>query len=157
MSTIYEGLINELRLILKKNNIDFTKKNLRLIINKETTKKNKNRKKMLDDDELIEKIVNELEEISKKLHERFACLINLNMLLIIFGEEPQVSKKKAKKLLKTKVFINIFDLLEEKYEKRTTKKLLIQDMTDNPERIFPLKFAKGGTFQYFLQNIREEI
>jgi hypothetical protein len=69
----------------------------------------------------------------------------------------QVSKKKAKKLLKTKVFINIFDLLEGKYEKRTTKKLLIQDMIDNPERIFPLKFAKGGAFQYFLQNIREEI
>ena len=112
---------------------------------------------MLDDDELIEKIVNEIEENSKKLHEIFVSLIYLNELLIIFGEEPQVSKKKAKKILKTKVFINIFDLLEGKYEKRTTKKLLIQDMIDNPERIFPLKFAKGTGFQYFLQNIREEI
>ena len=55
------------------------------------------------------------------------------------------------------MFINIFDLLEGKYEKRTTKKILIQDMIDNPERIFPLKFAKGPGFQYFLQNIREEI
>jgi hypothetical protein len=157
MSLIYEGLINELKLIFLKKNIDFTKKNLRLIINKETTKKNKNIKKMLDDDELIEKIVNELEETSKKLHEIFACLTYLNELLIIFGEEPQASKKKAKKILKTKVFINIFDLIAGKYEKRTSKKLLIQDMIDNPVRIFPLKFAKGTAFQYFLQNIREEI
>ena len=147
MSLIYEGLINELKLIFLKKNIDFTKKNLRLIINKETTKKNKNIKKMLDDDELIEKIVNELEETSKKLHEIFACLTYLNELLIIFGEEPQASKKKAKKILKTKVFINIFDLIAGKYEKRTSKKLLIQDMIDNPVRIFPLKFAKGTAFQ----------
>ena len=111
----------------------------------------------VDDLKEIEKIVNEIEENSKKLHEIFVSLIYLNELLIIFGEEPQVSKKKAKKILKTKVFINIFDLLEGKYEKRTTKKLLIQDMIDNPERIFPLKFAKGGAFQSFLQNIREEI
>ena len=157
MASIYEGLTNELKIKCELKGIKFTKKNLRLIINKDTTKKNKNIKKMLDDDELIEKIVNEIEENSKKLHEIFVSLIYLNELLIIFGEEPQVSKKKAKKILKTKVFINIFDLLEGKYEKRTTKKLLIQDMIDNPERIFPLKFAKGTGFQYFLQNIREEI
>ena len=70
---------------------------MRLIINKDTTKKNKNIKKMLDDDELIEKIVNEIEENSKKLHEIFVSLIYLNELLIIFGEEPQVSKKKQRK------------------------------------------------------------
>ena len=157
MASIYEGLTNELKIKCELKGIKFTKKNLRLIINKDTTKKNKNIKKMLDDDELIEKIVNEIEENSKKLHEIFVSLIYLNELLIIFGEEPQVSKKKAKKILKTKVFINIFDLLEGKYEKRTTKKILIQDMIDNPERIFPLKFAKGTGFQYFLQNIREEI
>ena len=52
---------------------------------------------MLDDDELIEKIVNEIEETSKKLHEIFVSLIYLNELLIIFGEEPQVSKKKQRK------------------------------------------------------------
>ena len=153
MASIYEGLTNELKIKCELKGIKFTKKNLRLIINKETTKKNKNIKKMLDDDELIEKIVNELEEISKKLHEIFVSLIYLNELLIIFEEEPQVSKKKARKLLKEKVVINIFDLAAEKYEKRTTINLLVQDIIDNPERIFPLKFAKGTVFEYFLQKI----
>ena len=75
MASIYEGLTNELKIKCELKGIKFTKKNLRLIINKDTTKKNKNIKKMLDDDELIEKIVNEIEENSKKLHDKLTKLL----------------------------------------------------------------------------------
>ena len=155
METIYEVLINELKIKCELKGIKFTKKNLRLIINKETTKKNKNRKKMLDDDELIEKIVNELEVKAKKLREiSEADLKVLNELLIIFGEETQPSKTKAKKILKTQVFINIHDFVEKKYEKRTTEELLIQDIKNNPDRAFPLMFVKiRENSKNFLQHI----
>ena len=79
----------------------------------------------------------------------------LNELLIIFGEESQPSLNKARKLLKTKVFINIHDLVAEKYEKRReTIEELQQDIKNNPGRIFPLKFAKPSKkVKNFLQHI----
>jgi len=40
------------------------------------------------------------------------------------------------------VFINIFDLIAEKYEKRTTKQKLTEELRDHPERRFPLQIAK---------------
>ena len=56
MVTIYEGLINELKIKCELKGIKFTKKNFKKIINKNITDKNKNTKKRLHDDELIEKI-----------------------------------------------------------------------------------------------------
>jgi len=156
MVTIYEGLINELKIKCELKGIKFTKKNFKKIINKKITDKNINTKKRLDDDELIEKIVNEIETIAKKLQEILAAdLKGLNELLIIFEEEPQPSLTKAKKFLKTKVFINIFDLLEEKYEKRReTIEELQQDIKNNPDRIFPLRFVKSRKKEkIFLQHI----
>ena len=118
MVTIYEGLINELKIKCELKGIKFTKKNFKKIINEKITDKNINTKKRLDDNELIEKIVNEIEKIAKKLQEILAAdLKGLNELLIIFGEDPQPSLTKAKKLLKT-IFINIHDLVSQKYEKR---------------------------------------
>jgi len=157
MSTIYEGLINELKKKFELKNIKFTTKNFKKIMNKDITRKNKNIKQMLDEDELIEKILNELVLIATKLSLMLLNLKGLNELLIIFKEEPQPSKTKARKLLKEMVVINIFDLVEEKYEKRTTYGKLKEDMKNNPERVFPLWFAK--TFkglQFFLQHIREK-
>ena len=156
MSTIYEGLINELKIKCELKGIKFTKKNFKKIINKNITDKNKNTKKRLHDDELIEKIVNELETIAKKLQEILAAdLKELNELLIIFGEEPQPSLTKAKKLLKT-IFINIHDLVAKKYEKRReTIEELEQDIKHNPDRRFPLKLAKSSKKEKnFLQHIR---
>lgn len=157
MATIYEGLINELKLKFYLKEIKFTKKNFKLIMNKETTDKNKNIKKKLHDDELIEKIVTELVVIGTKLSLMLLTLKGLNELLILFKEEPQPSKTKARKLLKEKVVINIFDLVAEKYEKITTYEKLKEDMENNPERVFPLWVAK--TFkglQFFCQHIREQ-
>ena len=69
-------------------------------------------------------------------------LLWLNERLIQFGKEPQLSKTKALMLLKTKVFINIYDLAAGQYEARTTKMLLRNELRNNPERRFPLCFAK---------------
>lgn len=157
METIYQGLINELKSKFYLKEIKFTTKNFKLILNKEITEKNKNKKKRLDDDELIEKIVNELVEIGTKLSLMLLTLKGLNELLIIFKEEPQPSLNKARKLLKEKVVINLFDLVAEKYEKRTTYEKLKEDMENNPGRVFPLWVAK--TFkglQFFCQHIREK-
>ena len=158
MVTIYEGLINELKIKCELKGIKFTKKNFKKIINEKITDKNINTKKRLDDNELIEKIVNEIEKIAKKLQEILAAdLKGLNELLIIFGEDPQPSLTKAKKLLKT-IFINIHDLVSQKYEKRReTIEELQQDIKNNPDRIFPLRFAKSSKkAKNFLQNIREK-
>jgi hypothetical protein len=157
MATIYEGLINELKTKCELKGIKFTTKNFKLIMNKEITEKNKNKKKRLDGELLIEEIVNELVVISIKLSSMLSTLKGLNELLIIFKEEPQPSKNKAIKLLKENVVINIFDLVVEKYEKRTTYEKLKEDMENNPGRVFPLWVAK--TFkglQFFCQHIKEK-
>jgi hypothetical protein len=157
MSSIYEGLINKLKSKFELKNIKFTTKNFKKIMNKDITRKNKNIKQMLDEDELIKEIVNELVVIGTKLSLMLLTLKGLNELLIIFKEEPQPSKRKARKLLKEKVVINLFDLVAEKYEKRTTYEKLREDMENNPDRTFPLWLAK--TFkglQFFLQHIREK-
>ena len=69
-------------------------------------------------------------------------LLWLNEKLVLFGEQPQPSKTKALKVLKTKVFINIYDLAAEKYEMRTTKQKLIEQLRNYPEKRFPLWLAK---------------
>ena len=76
--------------------------------------------------------------MEKKLNNLFW----LNERLLQFSEEQQVSIKKARKLLKTKVFINIYDLEAEKYEKKTTKQLLKKELGKHVERRFPLFIAK---------------
>jgi hypothetical protein len=56
--------------------------------------------------------------------------------------------------LKKKVFINIYDLEAEIYEKRTTKKLLKRDLKKNPDRRYPLRLAKNNiTLKCFLIKI----
>jgi hypothetical protein len=80
---------------------------------------------------LIENIVDEREKIGNNMEKKLNDLLWLNDRLIQFGEEPQTSKTKALNLLKTKVFINIYDLDAEKYESRTTNKLLIKELKKN--------------------------
>ena len=83
------------------------------------------------------------EEIGNNMENKLNNLLWLNERLKQFGEEPQSSKTKALNLLKTKVFINIYDLEAEKYERRTTKEKLNQELIVNPKRRFPLHIAKG--------------
>ena len=152
MATIYEGLINELKLQLSLKKIGFIK-----IVELINNQKYDEILEIIDDENiqtLIDAIVTEREKIGNNLEQKLNDLIWLNERLIQFGEEIQPSKTKAIKLLKKKVFINIYDLEAEKYEKRTTKELLIKDLRKHPWRIYPLHSAKENeTLKCFLQII----
>lgn len=140
MSSLYEVLISDLRIKLKNNNIEF-KQFFSLINNEEYEEINK----IINDEiilTLIENIVIERERIGNNMEKKLNNLFWLNERLLQFGEEQQVSIKKARKILKTKVFINIYDLETEKYEKRTTNQLLKKELKKHMERRFPLFIAK---------------
>ena len=149
MTSIYEGLICDLKIKLKNKNIKF--KDLFSLIN------NQRYDEIIEiiDDEtiqrLIENIVTEREKIGNNMENKLNNLLWLNDRLIQFGEEPQSSKTKALNLLKTKVFINIYDLEEEKNEKRTTIQLLKKELRKKYDRRFPLCNAKENkTLRCFL-------
>ena len=131
MVSVYYDLIDELREKLKYKHINFN-----AIINLI------NCQEYEDIHILIAKIVAERENICKNMEKNLNDLVWLNEKLVLFGEEPQPSKTKARRLLKTKVFINIYDLAAEKYEMRTTKQKLIEQLRNYPEKRFPLWLAK---------------
>ena len=91
---------------------------------------------------LIAKIVETREKIGEAMENKLNDLLWLNERLVQFGEQPQPSKKRALKMLKAKVFINIYDLAAEKYEKRTTKQKLMEQLRNCPEKRFQLHKAK---------------
>jgi len=143
MTSIYEGLICELKKKLKNKNINF-KKIFSLINNN----KYDTIIEIIHDNTiqtLIENIVDERKKIGNNMEKKLNDLLWLNDILIIFGEEPQSSKTKALKLLKTKVFINIYALEAENYARRTTKKLLREELIKNPDLRYPLYLAKKNT------------
>ena len=140
MTSVDEGLICDLKIKLKNKNIKFNK--IFSLINNE---KYDEIIEIIDDETiqtLIENIVAEREKIGNNMENKLNNLLWLNDRLIQFGEEPQSSKTKALKLLKTKVFINIYDLEAEKYEKRTTIQLLKKELRKKRDRRFPLCSAK---------------
>jgi len=154
MMTVYESLISDLKNKLINKNIEYS--NVFSLI------RNKNYDNIIEitDDKtipsLIYNIVCEIETIGNNMEKKLNDLLWLNDRLIQFGEEPQSSKTKALKLLKKKVFINIYHLEAEKYEKRTTKQHLIKDIQKNPERCFPLLIAKKNiTLKCFLIKYRK--
>lgn len=91
---------------------------------------------------LITKIIAERENIGNAMEKNLNDLLWLNERLVQFGEQPQLSKIKALKVLKAKVFINIYDLIAENYAARTTKKKLIEQLRKYPEKRYPLQHAK---------------
>jgi hypothetical protein len=131
MASTYYDLIDELRSKLKSKHIPFN-----AIINLI------NCQDYEDIHVLITKIVEERDHIGKTMEKNLNDLVWLNEKLVIFGEEPQPSKTKARRLLKAKVFINIYDLAAKRYEKRTTKSKLAEQLRDYPEKRFPLHKAK---------------
>ena len=151
MASVYYDLIDELRSKLKKKNIDFvTMVNL---INSQAYDKII---ELVRDETiftLIENIITERERIGNAMEKNLNDLLWLNEKLVIFGEEPQPSITKARRLLKAKVFINIYDLIAEKYEMRTTRQKLIEQLRKHPEKRFPLQHAKEYiTLKCFLVN-----
>jgi len=131
MASPYYDLIDELRSKLKTKHIPFN-----IIMNLI------NCQEYEDIHVLIAKIVEERDHIGKTMEKNLNDLLWLNKILVLFGEEPQPSIRKARRLFKKKVFINIYDLVAEKYEKRTTKQKLAEQLKNHPERRFPLHKAK---------------
>jgi hypothetical protein len=125
MITKYEKLINKIKLKLKYKNIKFN--DIFNLINNE--KYDEIIEKINDDTilNLINDMINERERIGHNIELKLNNLLWLNERLIQFGEEPQISKTKALHVLRTKVFINIYNLDADLYEKRTTRALLIKD------------------------------
>jgi len=140
MTSIYKGLICDLKIKLKNKNIKFKK--LFSLINNQ---KYDDIIKIIDDktvQSLIKNIVDERKRIGDNMEKKLNDLLWLNELLIQFGEGTQTSITQAVKVLKTKVFINIYDLEAEQYEKRTTKNLLRKELKEHPEYRYPLHSAK---------------
>ena len=131
MASPYYDLIDELKVKLKSKHIPFNPI-MNLI----------NCKEYEDIHVLITKIVEEQDHIGKTMEKNLNDLLWLNKILVLFGEQPQPSKTKARRLFKAKVFINIYDLVAEKYEMRTTRSKLAEQLKNHPERRFPLHKAK---------------
>ncbi len=131
MASTYYDLIDELKVKLKSKHIKFNP--IMNLINSEDYE---------DIHVLIAKIVEERDNIGKTMEKNLNDLLWLNDKLVIFGEEQQPSITKARRLLKAKVFINIYDLAAGKYEKRTTRQKLAEELRNYPERRFPLQQAK---------------
>ena len=131
MASTYYDLIDELKVKLKSKHIKFNP--IMNLINSEDYE---------DLHVLIVKIVKEREHICETMEKNLNDLLWLNKILVLFGEEQQPSITKARRLFKAKVFINIYDLVAEKYEMRTTRSKLTEQLRDYPERRFPLEIAK---------------
>ena len=148
MLSIYDKNVCDLKIRLKNKNIKFNK--LFSLINNQ---KYDEIAKIIPDEiiqTLIKNIVSERESISNNMENKLNSLLWLNERLIQFGENTQSSKKKALKILKTKVFINIYDLEAEKYA-GTTKELLRKELRKKCDRRFPLCMAKENkTLKLFL-------
>jgi hypothetical protein len=142
MSIVYEELICKLKNNLKNKNINFNDF-IELINNQKYDKIIK----IIDDDKticsLIENIEIERDRIGNNMENKFNNLLWLNEIIIKFNEKPQPTKTKALKLIKSKIFINIYDLEAGKYECKTTKQSLKKELKNKPERRFPLNNAKN--------------
>lgn len=152
-ATRYENLLNELKTELGIRNIGYNK-----IIKLINRQKYDEIRVIVNDyviNNIIDGIITEREIIGNMMANILNSLVMLNDLLIIFDEEPQPSLTKARKSLKKKVFINIYDLVAMRYEMRKkTKRLLIEDVRGNPDRRFPLNDAKRNcVLKSFLHRI----
>jgi hypothetical protein len=137
----YDYYIKELKNELQIKRIDFNNI-LRLINNQDF----EGIRAIINDDiiiYLIDRIVYERDIVGRVVSNILKTLELLNDVLIIFNLEPQTSLKKARQLLKKKVFINIFDLAAGRYDRRmrTIGGLKIY-LRNNPHKRYPLQLAK---------------
>ena len=166
----HTSLISELDFSLKTRGIIFSKdkneciKNIEDIAKLRSWKLKTINKFKIYIDDIFDKIniaTKEERQIEDKrvadvMEHKLNDLISLNIFLVIFGEPPQTSITRAKNLLKTKVFIGIYDLEAERYHMRhKTKYELEKYIFENPdEHIFPKKIAKkDGILKSFLQHV----
>ena len=104
-------------------------------------------------DELFKRI--EDERVANAMECKLNNLVSLNYYLSKFGKAPRSSLTKARKLLKTEVFIGIYDLEAERFDlKHNTYQELHKYLKADKKRIFPREIAKRSKIlKQFLQFI----
>ena len=153
----YDYYIKELKIELQIRGITFNNI-LRLLNNQDFD----GIREIVDDDiinYLIDRIVCERDIVGRIVSNILETLELLNNVLIIFDLEPQTSLNKARKLLKKKVFINIFDLAAGRYDRRRkTIGGLKRYLRNNPHKRYPLQLAKENkVLECFLCKIGYDI
>lgn len=151
--TRYENLLNELKTELRIRRIKYDR--VIKLINREAYDEIRVIVNDYGINNIIDGIITEREIIGNVMANILNSRDALNDLLIVFDEEPQPSLTKARKSLKKKVFINIYDLVAMRYEMRKkTIQQLREDVRRNPDRRFPLNDAKRNrVLKSFLHRI----
>jgi len=146
METIqYKEYVVELKKLLLVKRISF-KKIFKLIKfdNELMIEEYEKTNEVISDD--IKKIMNYILDKSDKICSIMEQNLNdlswLNRALVNFKEEPQISITKATKLLKTH-YINIFDLVQNLFDKETDLKSLRKNIRNHPNLRFKLEIAKN--------------
>ena len=88
--------------------------------------------------------------IQKRVDVAFSSQDTLNHYLRVFQLPERKSKNGAIKLLKSKVFINIYDLVAGRYERRHPSRTALRKYTNRKKLYFPLKSAKSNEVRTFL-------
>ena len=153
----YDYYIKELQYELQNRGINFNNI-LRLLNNQDFDEI----REIVNDDiinYLIDRIIFERDIVGRIVSNILKTLELLNDVLIIFDLEPQTSLNKARKLLKKKVFINIFDLAAGRYDRRRrTIGGLKRYLRNNPHKRYPLQLAKDDkVLECFLCKIGYDI
>lgn len=105
---------------------------------------------------ILNSLLQEIETIENFIAKVQNDLEWLNLVITKCGFPPQPSKTQAKKFINKRLYINIFDLLEEIYDYKS-KKVFYKDLLENPKRRFPLKLAKLNGTKNFLKTINKNI
>lgn len=80
-------------------------------------------------------------------------LEGLKFILQLFHLPLGESKTECKKIIKTKLYINLFDLADQKYDKVFKNRFALANYTRKHRRFFPKDIAKDCHWDIFLQEI----
>lgn len=98
----------------------------------------------------------ENERVAEVMNRRLNDLSWLNDILVIYNHPIQPSITRARYILKTRVFIGLYDLEAGRYDKLHTDRAKLREyLQEDPDRIYPKEYAKKHpTLKLFLQNWR---
>lgn len=103
---------------------------------------------------ILYSLLQELENIENFIKTNNNNLEWLNLVITKCGFPLEPSLTKARKFIKKRLYINIFDLCKGDYYNKS-KKEFKRDLTENPKRRFPLLLAKVKGTKEFLKTINK--
>jgi len=98
-------------------------------------------------------------KMKKKLYslianDLFEDLSYLNSILVHYGFQKENTHKKAVDKIKKNIYINIYDLIDKRYDKRFNNLAELSKYTKTNKKYFPIDDAKSQNLQAFLQVLR---